>query len=56
MYLGSEDYLENYIIAETKEEYRVNSFWHYWWCRGLLAALAGDARMVADFEISDSEV
>ena len=46
-----DNYLENYIIAEQKEQYRINSFWHYWCYRGLMAAIEGDARIVADFGI-----
>lgn len=54
-FLGADWYLENFILTETKENYRINSFWHYWWYRGLLAAIAGDDRIVADFGIMDSE-
>ena len=55
VYLGAEWYLENYINTETKETYRINSFWHFWWYRGLLSAIIGDERIVKDFEILDSE-
>ena len=48
-------YLENYIISEQMENYRMNSFWYHWLHRGLFAALAGDARFIAGWEILDSE-
>ena len=45
-YLGAEHYLDNFIIAEQKEQYRINSFWHSWWYRGLIAAKEIDSRIV----------
>jgi len=48
-----DNYLENHIISEQKEQYRVNSFWQYWQHRGLLVAIDGDARIVAYLGIID---
>lgn len=49
--MDADNYLENYIIAETKETYRINSFWHYWAHRGLMAAMQGDDRIVLGWRI-----
>jgi N-acetylglutamate synthase-like GNAT family acetyltransferase len=54
MYLGAEWYLENFFIAEHKEQYRVNSAWHAWAHLGLLRARAIDDRLAgagSDWEI-----
>ena len=55
MYLGAEWYLENFFIAEHKEQYRVNSAWHAWAYRGLLYAKEIDNRIAgagSDWEIA----
>ena len=54
-YLGIEWYLENYIISEQMDNYRLKSFWHHWLYRGLFAAIAGDSRFIVGWTILDSE-
>ena len=54
-YLGSDWYLENFFIAEHKEQYRVNSCWYAWAHLGLLRAHAIDDRLSgvgSDWEIA----
>lgn len=46
-----DDYLENYIIAESKEQYRLIRFWSFWLSHGLLAAINFDDKTVADWGI-----
>lgn len=46
-----DDYLENYIIAESKEQYRLTRFWSFWLSHGLLTAIQFDDRTVADWGI-----
>jgi len=54
-YGGCDWYLENYIISEQMENYRINSAWHHFLYRGRLASVAGDSRFIVGWEILDSE-
>ena len=49
--MAADDYLENYIIAEQKEQYRIYNFWMYWVYRGSFMAIEVDARFVVDWGI-----
>lgn len=40
------NYLENYIIAEQKEQYRISQYWHIYILRGLFAARSRDNAIV----------
>ena len=39
-------YLENYIIAETKERVRIELYWYIWLRRGWLLAMSRDIDIV----------
>lgn len=46
-----DDYLENYIIAEQKEQYRIEHYWYIWLRRGWLSAMSRDTDIVSDWGI-----
>ncbi len=45
------DYLENYIIAEQKEQHRIESYWYIWIRSGWMWAMFRDTDIVKDWGI-----
>lgn len=46
-----DNYLENYIIAEQKEQYRIEDYWYIWLRRGWIQAMFYDDDRVREWGI-----